>query len=373
MARSSPMRRIRQCSLGTIAICLIMLASVLRAAELPTTLTDQEFLQIITEFSETGGSFQPQLMTNEDSLQTVIPALKQKIRSGGVYLGVGTEQNFTYISALQPRIAFVFDIRRDNMLEHLMYKGLFELSSDRADFVSRLFSRRRPAALDGQSSAAALFEAYRVVEADSQLYEEDLRAVLDTLLVKHKMQLSESDKTQIASFLNAFRLAGPFVLKGTGDKNLSYAQSMAGNDPAGRNQSYLASEESFKLVQDLERRNLIVPLVGDFAGSKAIASVGRYLRDHDATVDVFYVSNVERYLWEQGEQARQFYSNVDSLPLNASSTFVRSVTVDISRRLGIAIPPGPANWRSFASSVTDFLKALHEGRIQSYREIFEMQ
>jgi hypothetical protein len=270
-----------------------------QAAELPATLTDQEFWRIITEFSETGGSFQPQLMTNEDSLQTVIPALKQKIRGGGVYLGVGTEQNFTYISALQPRIAFVFDIRRDNMLEHLMYKALFELSSDRADFVSRLFSRRRPAALDGQSSAAALFETYRAVEADSQLYEEDLRAVLDTLLVKHKMQLSESDKTQIASFLNAFRLAGPFVMKGTGDKNLSYAQSMTGNDLAGRNQSYLASEESFKFVQELERRNLIVPLVGNFAGSKAIASVGRYLRDHDATVDVFYVSNVERYLWEQ--------------------------------------------------------------------------
>ena len=367
------MRRIRLCSLGTIGTCLIMLASVLRAAELPATLTDQEFWRIVTEFSETGGSFQPQLMTNEDSLQTVIPALKQKIRSGGVYLGVGTEQNFTYISALQPRIAFVLDIRRDNMLEHLMYKALFELSSDRADFVSRLFSRKRPGALDGQSSVAALFEAYRAVEPDSQLYEEDLRAVLDTLLVKHKMQLSESDKAQIASFLNAFRLTGPFVLKGTGDKNLSYAQSMTGNDLAGRNQSFLASEESFKFVQELERRNLIVPLVGDFAGSKAIASVGRYLRDHDATVDVFYVSNVERYLWEQGEPAKQFYSNVDSLPLNASSTFVRSVTVDISRRLGIAIPPGPANWRSFASSVTDFLKALHEGRIQSYRQIFEIQ
>jgi hypothetical protein len=362
-----------------IGTCLIMIASVagfipsLQAAELPTTLTDQEFWHIITEFSETGGSFQPQLMTNEDSLQTVIPVLKQRIRNGGVYLGVGTEQNFTYIAALQPRIAFVLDIRRDNMLEHLMYKALFELSSDRADFVSRLFSRKRPAALDGQSSVVALFEAYRAVDADSQLYEEDLRAVLNTLLIKHKMQLSEFDRTQIASLLNAFRIAGPFVLKGTGDKNLSYAQSMTGNDLAGRNQSYLASEESFKLVQDLERRNLIVPLVGDFAGSKAIASVGRYLRDHDMTMDVFYVSNVERYLWEQGEQAKQFYSNVDSLPLNASSTFVRSLTVDISRRLGIAIPPGSANWRSFASSVTDFLKALHEGRIQSYRHIFEIQ
>jgi hypothetical protein len=369
------MRRIRQRSFVTTGLFLIVFASALgfisrlQAAELPTTLSDPEFWRIVTEFSETGGVFQPQLMTNEDSLQSVIPALKQKTRSGGVYIGVGTEQNFTYIAALQPRIAFVLDIRRDNMLEHLMYKALFELSSDRADFVSRLFSRKRPAGLDVQSNATALFEAFRSVEADSKFYEDDLRAVLDHLLTKHKAQLSESDRSQIASFLTTFRMAGPFALKGTGDKNLTYAQSMTGTDQTGRAQSYLASEESFKTVQDLEKRNLIVPLTGDFAGDKAIVSVGKYLRDHDAIVDAFYVSNVERYLWE-GEHEKLFYSNVDSLPLNASSTFIRSVTVDISRRLNIAIPSGAANWRSFLSPMSAFLRAFHEGRIQSYRDLF---
>ena len=100
-------------------------------------------------------------MSNEDSAQFVIPALKETARRGGVYVGVGPEQNFTYIAAIQPRLAFVVDIRRDNMLEHLMYKALFELSSDRADFLSRLFSRRRPARLDSNSSVTALFDAYR--------------------------------------------------------------------------------------------------------------------------------------------------------------------------------------------------------------------
>jgi hypothetical protein len=37
----------------------------------------------------------------------------------------------------------VLDIRRQNMLEHLTYKALFEMSTDRADFLSRLFSRQR--------------------------------------------------------------------------------------------------------------------------------------------------------------------------------------------------------------------------------------
>jgi hypothetical protein len=342
------------------------------AIDLPTALTDQEFWQIVTELSETGGVFQPEFMSNEDSSQFVIPTLKQTTRAGGVYLGVGPEQNFTYIAAIRSRIAFIVDIRRDNMLEHLMYKALFELSSDRADFISRLFARRRPAGIDSYASVNALFDAYQSVETDSKLYDENLQAVLTQVVTKHGFVLSEADRGGIASLMNTFRTAGPYALKGTGDKNLTYAVAMTATDLTGVHQSYLASEENFKFVQQLQRRNLIVPVVGDFAGPKAIVSIGRYLRDHDATADVFYVSNVERYLWEQGDHGRQFYANAGALPINISSTFIRSVTSDISRRLGVALPVGAANWRSFLSPIAGSLRAFTEGRVHSYREMFEI-
>src|SRR5215216_5998993 len=89
-----------------------------------------------------------------------IPELKRATRPGGVYLGVGPEQNFTYIAALQPKMAVLFDIRRQMMVHHLMYKALFEMSSDRADFLSKLFSRARPAGLDSSTIGFKLFEAY---------------------------------------------------------------------------------------------------------------------------------------------------------------------------------------------------------------------
>src|SRR5215510_8315581 len=108
-------------------------------------------------------------MSNEDSALFVIPSLKETTKRGGVYVGVGSEQNFTYIAAIQPRLAFIVDIRRDNVFEHLMYKALFEMSDNRADFVSRLFSRKRPAGLNNTSDVKALFEAYRPIEADSSL------------------------------------------------------------------------------------------------------------------------------------------------------------------------------------------------------------
>jgi hypothetical protein len=353
-----------------IAPTLFLVLATGRAETLHNTLSDQEFSQIVTSLSEPGGKFQAQVMSNEDSAQFVIPALKQAVRPGGVYIGVGTEQNFTYIAAIRPKLAFIIDIRRDNMLEHLMYKSLFELSSDRADFLSRLFSRKRPAGLDAQSSVNALFDAYQNVAPSLSIYNESLKAIVDRLLNKHKFQLSDADKASIAGMLTIFRTAGPNNLTGQGDKNISYARMMAATDLAGMSHGYLASEENYRIVQDLEKRNVVVPVVGDFAGDTALAGVGRYLKGHDAVVNVFYVSNVERYLFEQGDHGRHFYANVAALPLDSSSTFVRSVTVDISRRLGIPIPNADADWRSFLIPIHNDLKDVADGRIRTYSDLF---
>jgi hypothetical protein len=361
------------CSVFTaIVTTLSFAASTARAAELPNAITDEEFSRMVTELSEPGGVFQQEFMSNEDSAQFVIPALKETTRRGGVYIGVGPEQNFTYIAAIQPKLAFLVDIRRDNKIEHLMYKALFELSTDRADFLSRLFSRKRPSGLDTRSSVTVLCDAYQAVEADARLFDENLQAVTNLLTSGHKLQLSDADKAGVTRIMQTFRMAGPHNLRGSGDKNLTYAQAMTATDLTGSNQSYLASEENFRIVQELERRNLIVPVVGDFAGDKALVSVGRYLEERDAIVNVFYVSNVERYLFEQGDHGRHFYANVATLPLDQSSTFIRSVTRDISRRLGIPLPDGNVNWWSFLSPIGACLEAVANGRVETYRQLFEI-
>ena len=129
---------------------------------LPDRLTDQAFWNLVSGFSEEGGYFPYEnFLSNEVSYQYVIPQLVKVAKAGGAYLGVAPEQNFTYIAAIRPKIAFIIDIRRQNMLELLVYKALFEMSPDRADFVSHLFSRKRPARLDSTSTAIELFNAYR--------------------------------------------------------------------------------------------------------------------------------------------------------------------------------------------------------------------
>src|SRR5581483_5087757 len=114
-----------------------------RAADtLPSQLTDQEFWKLSAESSEPDGTFRSDnLLSNELYFQYVIPDLIKTAKAQRVYMGVGPEQNFTYIVALKPKIAFIVDIRRGNLDLHLMYKAIFEMSKDRADFVSLLFSK----------------------------------------------------------------------------------------------------------------------------------------------------------------------------------------------------------------------------------------
>src|SRR5262245_38996044 len=133
-------------------------------AQLPTRLSDAEFWRLVEDFSESNGFFRSDnLVSNEDTYQFVIPDLLRIVRPGGVYVGVGPDQNFTYIVALRPRISFIPDIRRGNLQLHLMYKAVIELAADRAEFLSRLFSRRRPPGLGPASTPEQLFAAYSMV------------------------------------------------------------------------------------------------------------------------------------------------------------------------------------------------------------------
>src|SRR5258707_3004522 len=135
------------------------------APSLPGKLSDQDFWRLTEQLSEPGGSFRSEnFLSNERGYQWVIPDLVAKVSAGGVYVGVGPEQNFAYIVALKSRMAFIVDIRRGNLLEHLLYNALFEMSDDRAEFLSRLFSRKRPEGLSKSSTVEYLFDAYQHAE-----------------------------------------------------------------------------------------------------------------------------------------------------------------------------------------------------------------
>jgi hypothetical protein len=248
-------------------------------------------------------------------------------------------------------MAFIVDVRQDNLRLHMMYKAIFRLANDRADFVSLLFSRRRPAGLTAASTPEQIFSAYAApgVESSDEMYRANLKAIFDELIEIHGFALTPDDLNHIEKIYGAFTRFGPEIRYSSsqggggfaGMNQPSYAELMMADDIDGRDASYLASEQSFRVVKDLEARNLLVPVVGNFGGPKAIRDVAQYLRDHNAVVSAFYLSNVEMYLNQQNLWEK-FCRNVATLPLDEHSTFIRSARGGgYGRGIGLNLTLGP--------------------------------
>ena len=363
-----------------VAVCF-SLTRVWSAAELPTRLSDEAFWQLSTELSEPGGRFpSDNFVSNELATQRVLSQLTKGRKAAGAYIGVGPEQNFTYIAALQPKIAFIIDIRRQNMIEHLMYKALMELSSDRADFLSHLFSRPRPEGLDKGSSVGALFDAFDQVEADSRMFDETLAAMKNKLVKDHGFKLSIDDGVALSYIFRAFYVGGPDL----GYSNVSfparsparilptYEELMIDTDENGKQRSFLGTEENFLTLQQLQRSNLIVPIVGNFAGPAALRSVGQYLREHDTNVSAFYTSNVEQYLFMTPDDWKNFYGNIGTLPLDANSVFIRPL---INTGNGYTASPqfrASFHWDTLLFPMVDLVANFNAGLVESYYDVIRL-
>jgi hypothetical protein len=317
-----------------------------RGGELPSRLSDRDFWRLMIDSSEPDGYFRSDNLTSNELLyERVIPDLVRRTRPGAVYLGVGPEQNFTYMTAVRPAFAIIFDIRRGNMLVQLMYKALFELAKGRAEFVSMLFSRPRPRHIGPESTAADLFSAVGTLRGDEALYTRNLKTIQDHLTRTRGLPLSAGDLEGIEHAYHAFYSKG-FGVRFTP----TYADLMTQTDNEGIERSYLATDAGFAFVKELESKNLVIPVVGDFAGPKAIRAIGAYLKAHDAEVSVFYLSNVEQYLHQGGKWAA-FCRNVATLPIGPSSAFIRS-----------ASGPGLGSGVGFVSSLGSIAAEIRECR-----------
>jgi hypothetical protein len=360
-------------------------------------MTDAELWRLSAEMSEPGGYFQSDNFTsNEESFPDIAAVLEAGMKPGGVYLGVGPEQNFSYISALRPKMAFIVDIRRQAVIQHLMYKALFELSTDRADFISRLFSKPRPRGLDTASTVDQLWEGYWYVASDSALWSRNLAAVTTHLTKGHGFALSDEDIASLEYVYRAFYELGPIISYGgyqvRPGAGVTFADLTAAVDTAGTPRSFLATEESYRFLRDMHARNLIVPIVGDFGGPTAIRAVANYVKERGATITAFYVSNVEQYLFRDTDTWRRFYANVGELPVDSMSTFIRPwagpmrvVSVVYATASGSTIQVRrPMYAHSFAPAdgqpdeagsslcpITAFLSAVAVGRVQTYDDVLK--
>lgn len=371
------MIRTRTAAAAGMVALLALTASVAwrpTAAPAPERLSSAEFWRLSTEMSEPGGYFRSDnFISNEGELQYVLSDLQRVVPPGRAYVGVGPEQNLTYIASLEPSIAFIVDIRRQNLVQHLFFKALMELSDDRAAYLSRMLARPRPDSLARDATVTELMFAYAKVPADSMLYRRTFDEVLERLTVTHGFAMTPEDVESLRYISSAFAVAGTGITYSfgtTGNTRFggwmpTLAEIMVETDEAGTERSYLASDSLYQRVRGMHQRNLIVPVVGNFGGDKALRVVATWLREHDTTLGVFYASNVEQYLFQQGDAAARFYDNLGTFKTDSASTFVRSAT-----GRGLVMLRNPrSRMAQFTMPVEPMLRAIRGGLVASYGEL----
>ncbi|MBI2816676.1 MAG: hypothetical protein HYX72_07035 [Acidobacteria bacterium] len=324
-----------------------------------------EFSEMVRLFAEEEGSFfSDNFVSNETGYLHVIGKLKRLGVSGGAYVGVGPEQNFTYISKIRPEIAFIVDIRRGAIIQHLMYKAIFELAPDRSRFLSLLFSKP----LEGKfvpgrdASAGELVQYFTTTPSQDDLFNQNLATIRKTIEKGFDISLSPHDEQLLNRVYNAFREANLRISTRWSSgawyggfptlKDLFLA-----TDLSGKNGNFIATHADYQFLRNMHKNNRIVPVVGDFAGKKALAVVGHYLKENGYTVSAFYTSNVEQYLF--GDQVfDNFAENVRRLPINEKSVFIRAAR-------------GGRRYRNFRMTtvlqkISVFLKDFDEGAYTDY-------
>jgi hypothetical protein len=347
--------------LGTIAAA----SGVARRAQSPSPFAAQ-----IAALSEPAGYFDTDnLISNERSYLQVLPDLRRRDVRGGAYIGVGPDQNFTYIADVRPSIAFIVDVRRDNLLLHLLFKALFAMSRTRVEYIAQLVGRPVPAEV----------EAWRGAPIDRLIARADLapavpaaidalRRRVDETIARTGVPLTAQDRATIDRFHRRFIADGLSLrFESTGRAPQSYYPTyrdmLRDVEPSGRHGNYLASEDAFQFLKTLEGKDLVIPVVGDLSGPSAVAAIARALDARQQRLSAFYVSNVEFYLFSDGSFPR-FLANLGRLPRTPNSVLIRS----IFGRYAAPVRPGDAS-TSVLAPIDDLLRDHAAGRIRSYADI----
>ena len=343
---------------------------VLVALDWGTAQTPQGFASQIASLSERGGYFDTDnLISNERSYLQVVPDLRVAGVRGGAYIGVGPDTNFSYVAAVRPEIAFIIDIRRDNLLLHLLFKALFDLSTTRVEYLAHLLGRPVPPAVHGWRGAPVERLVAHVerapLDADALVA---LRSRVDDSIKRTGVALSAEDYATIARFHRRFIDAGITLRFNTLGRPPQYyyptfRDLILETDSAGQQASYLASEDAFQVHKTLQARNLIIPVVGDLSGPSAMASIGRLLATRKDRLSAFYTSNVEFYLYGQGSYPR-FVANLRQIPHAKHAVIIRSV-------FGRYITTGRPGDGSVSQlhSIDDLLDGSTRGQFRSYGEL----
>jgi hypothetical protein len=361
-----------------LAAALVALTAAGSPARQSATVASQDtFAGRIAALSEPSGYFDTDnLISNERSFLHVAPELRtlaKQAGQNGVYIGVGPDQNFSYIGHVRPSLAILIDIRRDNLLLHLLFKALFAEADTRMEYLA-LLTGREMAPADSGWERSSIEAIVKYIDGAKPLPSKGVSMIQQRLMgagvLAFGVPLTPQERQTVLGFHQRFISAGlSLQFNSTGRAPQydypTYRDLILEVDRKGVRQSFLASEDDFQFVKSMHAKNLIVPIVGDLAGNGALAAVAKFLTATNRQVSAFYTSNVEFYLFQYGSFPR-FVANLGRLPHQPGSLIIRSVFP--SGRAPAAMSPG-YNSASLTQPIQVLLDGYAQGRYRQYGEL----
>jgi hypothetical protein len=347
-----------------------------RGSEVAPAIPTSEWTALIDSLSEGGGFFDTDnLISNESSFLNVLGPMRRLNVYGGAYIGVGPDQNFSYMAQQRPKLAFVVDIRRDNLLQHLLFKALFHEARDRVEYLALLLGVRMPddaATLSEVGIEEILARIAAAPGGEGSVEAEEATRRLSGRVDSFGLALSEEDRAKILRFHDEFIRQGldlRFTTLGQPPRPFypTFGELLAARDLVGQAGSYLARSDDFTYLKALQEANRVIPVVGDLAGTKAVRAIGEEVRARGLTVRAFYVSNVEFYLAQDGTFER-FAETIAGLPMDEYSVLIRSVFPQGLVRRHPQAQPGDYSTQVLVR-MTDVSEAVGAGGYGSYWDV----
>jgi hypothetical protein len=360
----------RRLLIAPLLLALLLTATASRVAN--AARDHKSFAALSARLSEPGGYFDSDnLISNETSYLHVIGKLRELGVSGGVYVGVGPDQSFSYIAKIRPKMAIIIDIRKDNLLQHLLFKAIFGRSRNRIEYLCTYFGKPFPKTKGWENRGVKEMAEYiDSTASDAKLFEKTSKDIRQDIQ-KFGMPLTQSDMETITKVQRAFFSAGLDIRYSSYHRPPRsiyppYRELLLETDLGGQQQNYFNSEEDFQFIKKLEDQDLIVPVVGDLSGPQAMKAIGQYVAEIKEHVSAFYVSNVEFYLQRQGAFDK-FAENLKAFPIDNRSVIIRSYF----NYYAPAHPQAEPNHFStqLMERIDDLIKQCASGECESYNDI----
>lgn len=374
--RSAPPATARGRATSVRALALLFALYLGAAPACAQRAVEPDFATLVTRLSEPGGYFDSDnIITNEASYLFVASQLAKVGVHGGAYIGVGPDQNFSYVALIKPSVAFMLDIRRDNLLEHLLFKSLFALSRNRLEYLCLLFGKPFPPDPErwtGRSTNAII--AYLEKTPTDSTAVAAAREASNARITAFRVPLDGRDRAMIDRYRSEFLADGLETRYSSLGRNNrmdypTFGQLILATDRSGRAIGYLADEDAFQFVRSMQLHDRIVPVVGNVAGDKAVRAIGEYAAEHGLRVSAFYLSNVEQYLINRDGGFDEYARNVKALPHDSTGVIIRSYF----GRFGMTHPlymPGPYTLStSMIEPIDSFLRRVAAGEVRTYADL----